>query len=64
LITTETCRDIKYVYCDLNNIIEVEDGFDCGIDVRRKFRILHNEKDINASLATASHVVMVEERSV
>jgi hypothetical protein len=24
LITTETCRDIECVYCDLNNIIEVE----------------------------------------
>jgi len=24
LITTETCRDIEYVYCDINNIIEVE----------------------------------------
>jgi hypothetical protein len=24
LITTETCRDIECIYCDINNIIEVE----------------------------------------
>jgi hypothetical protein len=29
LITTETCRDIECVYCDLNNIIEVEKVWLC-----------------------------------
>jgi hypothetical protein len=55
LITTETCRDVECIYCDVNNIIEVETVFDCVVKILSH---CHGDKEkINSAFSSVMFFV-------